>query len=145
MVIDRILSGDTQRVLEKALKASGLTQEVIAHNLANVDTPGFKRSEVIFQEKLAAALAAEREGDGQLKGTRTDSRHLPIGEVPSPGGVEPTTVVRAETSLRPDGNNVDLDSEMVKLSQNTLLYQALAQLVRMKMTQLRSAISEGRK
>ena len=54
-------------------------------------------------------------------------------------------MVRAETSLRPDGNNVDLDSEMVKLSENQMLYETLAQLVRMKLTSLRSAITEGRR
>jgi flagellar basal-body rod protein FlgB len=144
-MIGRILSTDTQRILENALRASGLAHEVIAHNLANVDTPGYKRSEVIFQEKLAAALAATAGADERLKGTLTNLRHIPIGDVPSPGDVTAETVVRAETSLRPDGNNVDMDSEMVKLSENTMLYQALAQIVKMKMTQLRSAITEGRK
>jgi flagellar basal-body rod protein FlgB len=144
-MIERMFSGDTQRVLENAMRASGLRHEVIAHNLANLDTPGYKRSEVLFQDKLAAALAAAQGGDDQLKGTRTNGRHLPIGDIPLPGDVTGETVVRAETSLRADGNNVDLDAEMVKLSENTMLYQALAQLVKMKMTQLRSTISEGRR
>jgi len=144
-MIGRLFSGETQRVLENALRASGLAHEVIAHNLANVDTPGYKRSEVVFQDKLAAALAAAQDGDNQLKGTRTNARHLPVGDIPAPGDIQAETVVRAETSLRADGNNVDLDAEIVKLSENTMLYQALAQIVKMRMTQLRSAISEGRR
>lgn len=144
-MIERMFSGDTQRVLENAMRASGLRHEVIAHNLANVDTPGYKRSEVLFQDKLAAALAVAQNGDDQLKGTRTNGRHLPIGDIPLPGDVIGETVVRAETSLRADGNNVDLDAEMVKLSENTMLYQALAQLVKGKLAGLRSAITEGRR
>lgn len=142
-MIDRLLSGNASRILERALGASGLAHDVIAHNLANVDTPGYKRSEVIFQDRLRAALKAARE-DG-ITGMRTDERHISIGDLPDPGSVEPSVIVRAETSLRPDGNNVDLDSEMVKLSQNTLLYQTLSQLVRNKLNQLRSVITEGRR
>jgi flagellar basal-body rod protein FlgB len=145
VTIDRLFSAPAQAVLEKALRASGTAHEVIAHNLANVDTPGFKRSEVLFQERLAAALAALEGGDGTLRGARTDARHLPIGEPDALADVEPRVVVRAETSLRPDGNNVDLDAEMVRLQQNELLYESLAQVVRMKLTQLRSAINEGRR
>jgi flagellar basal-body rod protein FlgB len=59
--------------------------------------------------------------------------------------VEPEVVTRAETTLRSDGNNVDLDSEIVKLSQNQLLYRSLAQLMTMKLAQLRSVINEGRR
>jgi len=142
-VIERLFSGNASQILERALGASGLAHDVIAHNLANIDTPGYKRSEVIFQDRLRAAIKAAREGG--LTGFRTDDRHISIGDLPSPGSVEPSVIVRAETSLRADGNNVDIDSEMVKLSQNTLLYQALAQLVRHKLNQLRSVITEGRR
>jgi flagellar basal-body rod protein FlgB len=142
-MIDRLLSTQSQVILEQALRASGLTHEVIAHNLANVNTPGFKRSEVIFQDKLAVALS-ELEG-GQTKLTRTHASHLPGGEGSSLREVDPEVVVRAETSLRPDGNNVDLDSEIVKLSQNQLLYRSLTQILRMKLAQLRTVINEGRR
>jgi len=144
-MIDPISSNRTIGILEKALGAAGLAHEVISHNIANVETPGFKRSEVIFQERLAAALAAAQDADRNLKGAVTDPRHFSIGEVPSPENVEPSVVVRAETSLRPDGNNVDIDSEMVKLAENTLLYQALAQLIKTKIAGIRSAINEGRR
>jgi flagellar basal-body rod protein FlgB len=131
-------------VITNALSASRLTHEVIAHNLANVDTPGFKRSEVLFADRLATALKARDAARDNLAGTVTDSRHIPIGDVPRPEDVTPGLVVRAETSLRPDGNNVDLDSEMVRLSENTVLYASLAQIVRMQLAQLRTAITEGR-
>jgi len=143
-MIDRLFGNQTMSVLSNALRATDLEHQVIAHNLANVDTPGFKRSEVLFQSTLAAALRAQADGSDQLPGTRTNPNHLPIGEVVSPAAVQPQTVVRAETALRPDGNNVDIDAEMTRLSENTVLYQALSQLVKMKLTELRSAIREGR-
>ena len=131
-------------IITNALSASRLQHEVIAHNIANVDTPGFKRSEVLFSDRLASALAAQAGSRDSLHGTVTDARHIPIGDVPPPEDVRAGVVVRAETSLRPDGNNVDLDSEMVRLSGNTLTYQSLAQIVRMQLGRLRTAITEGR-
>lgn len=141
MNIDRLLSDPAMAVLRQALKASDTTQATIAHNLANVDTPGYKTSEVIFKDKLAGALQEIQASSNNLEGARTNPSHFSINEPPSLEGVTPSVVVRAQTSLRPDGNNVDIDSEMTKLSQNTILYQALTQLVSSKMNQLRTAIS----
>lgn len=143
-MIDRLFGNQTMSVLSNAMRATDLEHQVISHNLANIDTPGFKRSEVLFQSTLAAALRAQADGSDQLPGTRTHPEHLPIGDVVAPADVRAQTVVRAETSLRPDGNNVDIDAEMTRLSENTVLYQALSQLVKMKLTALRSAIREGR-
>ncbi len=142
-MIDRLFSTQSQVILEQAVRASGLSHEVISHNLANVNTPGYKRSEVVFQDKLAAAIAALEGSQAQV--ARTHPRHLPAGEPVSLRDVEPEVVVRAETSLRPDGNNVDLDSEIVRLSQNQLLYRSLTQILRMKLSQLRTVINEGRR
>ena len=143
-MIDRLFDSTSMNVITNALAASRLTHEVIAHNLANVDTPGFKRTEVLFADRLAAALKARDAARDELAGTTTNARHIPIGDVPRPEDVTPGVVVRAETSLRPDGNNVDLDAEMVRLSENTELYASLAQIVRMQLAQLRTAITEGK-
>ena len=141
MNIDRLLSDPAMAVLRQALKASDTTHQTIAHNIANVETPGFKTSEVIFKDKLASALHDIQASPDKLEGARTNSAHFSINEAPSLEDVKPEVVVRAETSLRADGNNVDIDSEMTKLSQNTIMYQALTQLVSSKMNQLRTAIS----
>jgi flagellar basal-body rod protein FlgB len=140
-MIDRLFNSTSMSVITNALAASRLQQEVTANNLANIDTPGFKRTEVLFADRLAAALKARDGARDALAGTVTDARHIAIGDVASPEDVQAGTVVRAETTLRPDGNNVDLDAEMVKLSENTVLYQSLAQIVRMQLAQLRTAIT----
>lgn len=143
-MIDRLFDSTSMSVITNALGAARLQHEVTAHNLANVDTPGYKRSEVLFSDRLAAALKAQDGVRDQIAGTVTNARHIQIGDAPRLEDVQPGLVVRAETSLRPDGNNVDLDAEMVKLSENTVLYQSLAQIVRMQLAQLRTAITEGK-
>jgi len=144
-MIDRIFSDPAMSVLRQALDASSVTHETISHNLANVDTPGYKRSEVVFQDKLAAALRDMTESSSKLQGALTNPAHIAINEPAPLDSVKPSVYVRAETTLRPDGNNVDIDSEMTKLSQNMLVYQTLTQLVGSKIAQLRTAISEGRR
>ncbi len=144
-MIEGLFSTQSWQILERAVRASGLRHEVIAHNLANVNTPGFKRSEVLFQEKLAAALATQRNEGGQLRMARTNSRHLAGTRTGIPESVEAEVVTRAETTLRSDGNNVDIDSEIVKLSQNQLLYRSLTQIMKNKLSQLRTVINEGRR
>lgn len=106
-------------LLARALDTEALRQRVIAHNIANLNTPGFKRSRVDFQSFMQAALDGSA---GRLK--QTDPRHLAgrAGDVAGPG----VEIVRG-TSQRADGNNVDLDREMVELVDNAFGYRAVSQ------------------
>ena len=105
-------------VLAQVLDASGLRHRVIAQNVANVNTPGYKRLDVAFETDLAKALAA-------------------------PGGGAPVKprVVTGDGPERADGNTVDIDAEMNALTRNALLYQAAAQIMASRVGALRSAIS----
>lgn len=113
-------------LLARALDGEALRQRVIAHNIANLNTPGFGRSRVDFQSFMQAALngsAGLPMGTaGRLK--QTDPRHLAgrAGE-----GAEPGVAVVRGTSQRADGNNVDLDREMVELVDNAFGYRAVSQ------------------
>ncbi|HEY8342537.1 MAG TPA: flagellar basal body rod protein FlgB [Calditerricola sp.] len=126
--------------LEQAMNAAMLRQRVIANNLANVETPGFKAADVAFENLLAEALA--RRGSSFV-GVRTDPRHLPIGAQGSV--VAPRIVPALHTRMRHDGNNVDVDAEMANLSRNALWYQALVQSTQHYLDQLRTVIGEGRR
>ena len=96
------LEGPVLSVLEKGLDASSLRQKVIANNLANLDTPGFKRSEVDFQAVLGTVLG-QKVGTLPLKLTSTN-------HIPSVNKGEGKTVVTDDTTIvRNDGNNVDID------------------------------------
>lgn len=122
--------------LTKTLDATALRQRVIADNIANADTPGFKKSVVRFEEALRRALKG-----GSLLLKTTDPWHI---------GADPFTSVvpRVEqvntTALRTDGNNVDVEEEMVNLVTNNLTYQAAVRFITGKLGALRYVISGGR-
>ncbi len=114
-MLDRIFGGDGFVAQTRALDASSLRQELIANNLANVNTPGFKRQDVAFEAKLSRALADRRAG-------ASAGAH-------SVESVRPEIVTQSGASLRADGNNVDMESENVNAAINTLRYEALSQMV----------------
>lgn len=125
-------------LLEKAMDGSAKQHTVISNNIANVNTPGFKKSQVSFQDELGQALAPTK----QLK--RTNPKHFPAADEGS--DAPPFTVTRiTSTSLRNDGNNVDIDIEQVTLAENNLYFNSLAQLLSSQLALLRHSISEGRR
>jgi flagellar basal-body rod protein FlgB len=133
------LGGPLLQVLHKALDASWLRQQVIANNIANVETPGYKRWEVSFEKQLQRALA---EGEN-LSLARTHPAHF--GRAPSLGDVQPQVYQVLDSSYRNDGNNVDIDAEMAKQTANYLNYNLLTRLVTGHLEMLRIAVTEGRR
>jgi flagellar basal-body rod protein FlgB len=108
-------------LLARLLDVATLRQEVIAQNVANVNTPGYREQGVAFEEELGRALSSGNEAAAH--------RVQPHVTTP-PGGPE-----------RADGNNVDVDVEMARLQKNSLLYQVYTQLLAMHLGKMRSAIS----
>jgi flagellar basal-body rod protein FlgB len=139
-MLDGIFSSEVYQILEKSLNASALQQKLISNNIANVDTPGFKRSEVVFQSKLNEIL--DKKELSYLPLTVTNERHIPVAAETSIQELQPEVVTNSETSLRQDDNNVDIDFEMSKLAENTTNYSTLAQLMSMKIGMLKTAISD---
>ena len=125
-------------VLQKGLSASWMRNAVIRNNIANIETPNFKASYVEFESLFAKAL--EESG---FSGTRTHSGHrqLGIGDISS---VRPMIRENRELSMRMDGNNVDIESENVRLAQNSIFYNTLMEKLNSEIRRLRMAISEGR-
>jgi flagellar basal-body rod protein FlgB len=132
-------------LVQRSLDASALSHKVIANNIANVDTPGFKRADVVFSDKLKRALEARQNAGETLALARTDARHLDPEAGDDINALQPEVVTDSSTSLRNDGNNVDIDHEVSLLSQNTVWYQTLAQITQRQFTDLMSAIHEGRR
>lgn len=133
-----LFSDSSLMALEKALDAYNLRHKTIAHNIANVNTPGFKRSYVTFEEELKQAL-------GQSKGInlrRADARHF--GQAGSLPEVKPAVKKDLSTSMRTDGNNVDIDLENAELAMNTIMYSAAATRLNQKLAQIRYVINGGR-
>lgn len=110
------------RILEQAIDAASLRQRVLANNLANAMTPGFKRSRVDFETELARALA---------NGTRPDQ-------------VRPVIVQETDSIGRTDGNNVDVEAESVKMAANQIWHAALTRQISDHFYRLRLVITDGR-
>jgi len=132
-------------LVQRSLDAAALSHTVLANNVANVDTPGFKRSDVVFSEKLQQAIQAKQAQEQGLVLARTDPRHLGANEAPDLDTIKPEVVTDTTSSLRNDGNNVDIDHEVSLMAQNTVWYQTLAQITAKQFSELQSAITEGKK
>lgn len=126
--------------LEKALDAAWLRNEVISQNIANVDTPNYKKKTVAFEEYLNDALDG-----GGFKGNTTDRRHFQIGGSDFDSVDIKVTQDNAGTSYRIDGNNVDIESEMASQAQNDIKYNTLIQGLNKGYKRIKSVIAEGRK
>lgn len=127
------------KTASKALDATWLRNEAISQNIANVDTPGYKKKTVKFEEFLSGALDGEN-----LPGKVTDKRHIPIGAADIENVPISVSEDHASLSTRLDGNNVDIESEMAQMAKNTIQYNALIQRISGQFRSLRSVIKEGR-
>jgi flagellar basal-body rod protein FlgB len=116
-------------VLSKTLDAAAARQKSIANNIANVETPGYKRCRVSFEEELKRVLD-RKDGHDVREGLKS---------------LTPTTEIDALSPSRPDGNNVNIDVEVSDLAKTSLKYRAAAILLESKTGMLRAAISEGKK
>jgi flagellar basal-body rod protein FlgB len=147
-LLDFLYEGGNMRTLETALKVSSLRHKAISNNIANIDTPLFKRSEVLFEDYLKNYLdhlgkkTEPDVSDNKLAVRLTNSRH--IGPQDKPQDTSPFlgVVVRTvyENTMRTDGNNVEIDHEMADLAKNTIYYQAVAQRINGYFSSLRTVI-----
>ena len=118
-------------VLNKAADASWLRQQTIANNIANVDTPDYKRQDVDFESVLERELKHFQYETLDEKIDRVDLKRLD----------KVSAYVDAEEfSYRIDGNNVDIDTENVRLAKNQLKYNALITGVNQEFSNLKSVM-----
>ncbi|WP_223066767.1 flagellar basal body rod protein FlgB [Paenibacillus caui] len=131
----QLLNGTSFDRLQNAIQAADLRQDVIANNVANVDTPKFKRSEVSFESLLQNEMKG---GTNQLVGFRTDPRHFVIG----PSSNVPTAKVATDetTAMNNNLNNVDIDREMSLLAENQLRYNSYIEQLNYQIKMMRTAV-----
>ena len=132
---DRILDS-TIGALNTALNLRLVNQNVIASNIANADTPGYKALRVEFEQALRDALAT----GGGLPMAATNPAHVArSGTDPvNPGIYQDNNYVE---SL--DGNTVDRADEMAKMAENQVLYDSSVEMLRKKLGMLKYAVTEG--
>ncbi len=124
-------------VLEKALDLRSMKHSLIVSNIANKDTPNYKAFDLIVEEELEKSMGKgdptdlKTTHDGHLCGKRSDR-------------INGKSVNDADQFFhRRDNNSVDIDKEMAKLSENNLLYNALAQILSRKFGGLKDVIKGG--
>lgn len=140
-MVDPISMSETLQVLRKSMDSLTVRNEAIANNIANIDTPKYKRVEVTFQDQL---LSAVNKGHEHSFMVRTHPKHFPIASASSLNDFRPDVRVVNETTGRNDGNNVDMNVENAKLAENTALYNSIADVTSRYIAQLRHAVTEGK-
>jgi flagellar basal-body rod protein FlgB len=130
-IFDRTVGG-----LSKAMDLSWRKNKVLTANVANAETPKYKAVSLQFGNELEQAFQRQAPEEMMI---RTDPKHLEISTAS-------TAKYAADLSgiTKPDGNNVDIDRQMVSLAQNSSDYANAAQLIRRQIGLVRTAIREGR-
>ena len=137
-MLEQIMNTSNFNYLGRGLAAANLRQEVISNNIANVNTPNFKKSDVVFEELLAKEIGMD--DSGRLPLVRTHDRHLPVGMI---GGAKASIQEDDTTTMRVDNNNVDIDIEMASLAKNQLYYNAMATELGGYVNKLKNVITSG--
>ncbi len=116
-------------VLDKAADASWVRNEVISNNIANVNTPGYKRKDVQFESYLMSALRGDNSLDHRVANLRLDSLDATI------------YTDNASLSYRLDGNNVDIDTESATLAENQTRYYALLDSMTQEFSRIKTVLT----
>jgi len=125
---DRIMLG-----LQKDMDYRQLRQDILTSNLANVDTPGYRPVDLDFSEQLKAILQSDDE-----KMTATAAGHAVGGETAEYGD---PIIIAQKTEDGLDSNGVDLDQQMMELTDNSLRYRSSVKIISKKMALMRYVIS----
>lgn len=140
-MFNKLFSSPTIQGMERALDGSALRQKLIANNIANVDTPGYKSASISFEDQLKTALKTSTPGTS-VKLKTSSPRHIQIGG----SGYDLNNQVSAleNYNIRYDKNNVDIDTEMAAQAKNEIYYSAVSRSISDEFKLLRTVITEGR-
>lgn len=138
MISNFLFSNTKLNVIKNSMDASMMRHAALSNNISNVNTPGYKKQEVKFEEELSRAM-----DQNAFTGRRTHPLHVQIGGGTAAESVTPRTITIGQTSMRNDGNNVDIDEEMANLSKNTINYRALTTALEGELTKISTTITKA--
>lgn len=121
---------DYINVLDKAADAAWLRNDAIASNIANVDTPNYKRKDVNFEDALNQALKWTHSADLDSQVHKVNMRRLSVSTYTDTAGY----------SYRLDGNNVDIDTENAELASNQIKYEGIANSITSEFKNLQAVL-----
>jgi flagellar basal-body rod protein FlgB len=124
-MIDPIFNSENYQLTRKLLDGVALRQEAIAANVANAETPGYRRLDLApdFLEQLKSSMASGdlARGNTAVKPTLTEDTHA--------------------RALRPDGNTVEIEKELLEMNKNSVAHEYLTQIITSNIKQLKMAIT----
>lgn len=126
-------------MLQKSLDFRTKRNELLGANVANLETPGYKAKDLVFEEALGNAMRAHEPGPLRV----TNSRHMDGRPLIPLDRVKPQVIRTASPDASLDGNTVNLETEMAKLAENQIAYQALTRMISDRFQALKIAIGEG--
>jgi flagellar basal-body rod protein FlgB len=148
-----LITSLTTQVMTKAMDGLSKRHQAIASNLANVETPNYRRRDVNFEGALNNAIQTAKDGGAKSRQASNDSAmalkttregHIAIGQTDSSvDSVEAEVTESHDLKYRNDGNSVDVENEMAQLAKNTQRYVALSNMQSRNLKSLRAVISGG--
>lgn len=123
-------------LLSKSLGGLWLRNKAINQNIANADTPNYKRISVSFEDSLRSAINKNRT-------TLNITHKNHISTTKSISEIQPEINVDRSYSYRFDGNNVDIDVESANLAKNSIMYSAVANQIASEFEKIKNVINEG--
>ena len=137
-LINNKLTGKTVDLLSRALDFRSANHSVIAGNLANIDTPGYKPKELSFNKELRKVMDKRA-----IPLRKTDPKHFSYLNNGFSNGRGSFTI-KTRDMATDKSDKLNIDSEMAKMVQNNLLYEATVKLIAKKFEALKTAIDSGR-
>ncbi len=140
MQIEGIFS-NTISLLGKSVDLRAKNQNLIASNIANVETPNYVPKTLAFEQELQGALKSRQ--SGQMPASTPHARHIPVRGAHNGSAVQSVTGKILETPAKTpgkDGNAVELEDEMGKMAENQIMFNASVQMLGKKFEGLRTAI-----
>ena len=134
-MLEQIFNSPSMDYLGRGMQAAHMRHDVISNNIANVNTPKFKKSNVVFEDLLAKELDMDK--TDKLEMVRTHDQHLPVG---GNDKAMPRIEVQDTTTMRTDHNNVDIDVEMAGMAKNHIYYNALVRELSGYVSRVKSVI-----
>jgi flagellar basal-body rod protein FlgB len=131
------LFDQTFSVLEKSMNLRSQKHNLLVSNIANMDTPKYKAFDILVEEEMGKKMGEANKT--QLN--QTQPAHIPLMGMADLNAPEIRAVENPRYDFRSDGNTVDVDRTMLKLSENGLLYNASAQMISKKFQLLSNAIN----
>lgn len=131
----------TINLLGKSIDLRARQQNLISSNIANAETPNYTPKALAFEDELQGALKGGSKGTPAL----TNARHLPLkGSASRIQSVSGRVVETPSKSPGKDGNAVEMESEMSRMMENQIMYNASVQMIAKQFSELRVAIREGK-